>query len=114
MSTRSELAAALSTVPDISGNEYVVGTLSPGTAYPRLDRIEYPNPFGGVAFWNVVVVLPQSLPDAERYVEAKLPALYEALGPHLVITAARMERLSIPNTGEIPALFINGHREADQ
>lgn len=114
MSTREDLANALSTVVGITGNEYVVGTFTPGTAYPRLDRVEYPNPFGGVAHWNVIVVLPQGIAESEKYVEMNLPSLKEALEPHLVITAAQMGRLSIPNTGEVPALFINGHREADQ
>ena len=68
MSTREELTTAANAVEGITGHPYVVGHTEPGTVYPRLDHIEYPNPFGGVAHWNVVLVLPQDLAEAERYV----------------------------------------------
>lgn len=113
MSTRSELAAAASTVEGITGHEYVVGDTDPGTVYPRLDRIEYPNPFGGIAHWNVVLVLPQDYAAAEQYVEQKLPFLKAALDPHLAITAVVLQRLQLDGAGVLPVAFINGHREAD-
>lgn len=113
MSTRAEIAAAAGSVEGITGHEYVVGATDPGTVYPRLDRIEYPNAFGGVAHWSVVLVLPQDLAQAERYVEDKLPALKEALDPHIVITAVLLQRLQLDGVGVLPVAFINGHREAD-
>lgn len=113
MSTRTELAAAANTVTGITAHEYVVGHTDPGTVYPRLDRIEYPNPFGGVAHWNVVLVLPQDYADAERYVETTLPALKDALDPHLIITAVVLQRLQLEGVGVLPVAFINGHREQD-
>ena len=113
MSTRSELAAAAATVAGITAHEYMVGDTEPGTVYPRLDRIEYPNPFGGIAHWNVVLVLPQDYADAERYVEETLPALKEALDPHIVITAVLLQRLQLDGVGTLPVAFINGHREVD-
>ncbi len=114
MSTRSELVAAVRPLPGITGHEYVVGDTTPGTLYPRLDRIEYPNPFGGIAHWNVVLVLPQDLAEAERYVEDNLPAVKAALDPHIVITAVVLQRLQLDGIGILPVAFINGHREADQ
>lgn len=113
MSTRTEIATAADTVEGITGHEYVVGDTEPGTVYPRLDRVEYPNPFGGVAHWNVVLVLPQDYADAERYVEEKLPALKAAVDPHLVITAVVLQRLQLDGIGTLPVAFINGHREQD-
>lgn len=114
MSTRTDLAAAASTVAGITGHAYVVGDTDPGTVYPRLERIEYPNAFGGVAHWNVVLVLPQDYAEAEQYVESKLPALKAALDPHLVITAVVLQRLQLEGIGTLPVAFINGHRETDQ
>lgn len=111
--TRSDLTAAAGTVEGIRAHPYVVGDTDPGTVYPRLDRIEYPNPFGGVAYWNVVLVLPQDLEAAERYLEEKLPALKAALDPHLVITSVAMQRLQLDGVGTLPVAFINGHRETD-
>lgn len=113
MSTRTELKAAANTVEGISAHEHVVGDTDPGTVYPRLDRIEYPNAFGGVAHWNVVLVLPQDYAEAEQYVEQKVPALKAALDPHLVITAVVLQRLQLDGVGTLPVAFINGHREAD-
>lgn len=113
MSTRTELATAAAEVVGITAHEYVVGNTEPGTVYPRLDRIEYPNAFGGVAYWNVVLVLPQDLAAAEQYMEAKLPALKAAIEPHLVITAVQLQRLQLDGVGTLPIASINGHREAD-
>lgn len=113
MSTRSELATAAATVHGVTAHEYVVGDTSPGTVFPRLDRIEYPNAFGGVAHWNVCLVLPQDLAEAEKYVEQMLPQLKAALDPHIVITAVQMQRLQLDGAGVLPVAFINGHREAD-
>lgn len=113
MSTRTELAAAANTVEGITAHTYIVGDTDPGTVYPRLDRIEYPNAFGGVAHWNVVLVLPQDYAAAEAYVEQKLPALKAAIDPHIVITAVLLQRLQLDGVGTLPVAFINGHREAD-
>lgn len=113
MSTRSALAAAARTVVGVNAHEYVVGNTQPGTCYPRLDRIEYPNAFGGVAHWNVVLILPQDFAEAEKYFETKLPPLKAALEPHLVITAVTLQRLQLDGVGTLPAAFFTGHREAD-
>lgn len=113
MSTREDLEAAAHTVPGIKAHAYVVGDTEPGTVYPRLDRIEYPNAFGGIAHWSVVLVLPQDYAEAEQYVEEVLPDLKAALDPHLVITAVLLQRLQLDGIGTLPVAFINGHREAD-
>lgn len=113
MSIRTDIATAASTVEGITGHPYVVGDTSPGTVYPRIDRIEYPNPFGGVLYLNVVLVLPQDLAEAEQYLEQKLPALKTALEPHLVLTTVRPQRLQLDGVGVLPVAFLNGHREAD-
>lgn len=113
MSFREDIAAAASTVAGIHGHPYVVGDTAPGTLYPRIERIEYPNPFGGVLFLNIVLVLPQDLAEAEQYLEQMLPNLKAALEPHLVITTVQPQRLQLDGVGTLPVAFINGHREAD-
>lgn len=113
MSARTDIAAAASTVEGITGHPYVVGDTSPGTLYPRIDRIEYPNPFGGVVHFNVVLVLPQDLAEAEQYLEQKLAPLKAALEEHLVLTTVQPQRLQLDGVGVLPVAFINGHREAD-
>lgn len=113
MSTRDDLAQAASSVEGLTGHPYYVQGTDPGHTFVRLDRIAYPNPFGGIAHYNVVMVLPQDLDAAERYVEHHLPLLVEALAPHLVITEAVMQRLNITGVGDLPCVFVNGRREAD-
>lgn len=113
MSIRTDIADAASTVDGITGHPYVVGDTSPGTLYPRIERIDYPNAFGGVLFLNVVLVLPQDMAEAEQYLEQKLPALKDALEPHLVITTVQPQRLQLDGVGVLPVAFLNGHREAD-
>ncbi|WP_323792419.1 hypothetical protein [Nocardioides sp.] len=113
MSVREEIAAAASSVLGLTGHPYVVGDTSPGTVYPRVERIDYPNAFGGVVFYNVVLVLPQDYAEAEQYLEQKLPDLKGALEPHLVITSVQPQRLQLDGIGVLPVAFINGHREAD-
>ena len=83
------------------------------TPIVRLDRIEYPNPFGGVARWNVVVALPQDMAAAEKFIEDKVPALRAAVGEHMVVTEVLPQRLNITGVGELPCVFINGFREEE-
>lgn len=113
MSTRSDIEAAASSVPGIKAHEYVVANTDPGTVYPRLERIDYPNAFGGVAHWNVVLVLPQQHAEAERYLEEILPDLKAALDPVLAVTGVTLNRLQLDGVGTLPVAFINGHREQD-
>lgn len=113
MTARADLATAAGTVSGIRAHQYVVGDTDPGTAYPRIDRIEYPNPFGGIVHWNVVLVLPQEHAQAEQYLEEKLPALKAALEQVLVVTSVTLNRLQLDGVGTLPVAFVNGHREQD-
>lgn len=108
---RQELADAASSVAGITAHPYYVQGTEAGHAYVRLERTDYPNPFGGVRKWNVVVLLPQDMAAAEHFLEDKQPALYAALKDHMAISEAVPQRLNITGIGDLPALFINGHRE---
>lgn len=112
MSARQDIADAANQVDGITAHPYLVTDLDPGTAYVRLDRIEYPTPLRlPVAFWDLVVVLPQDVAEAEAYVEQKVPLLFEAVRPQLVIDRVSPQRLDIPDVGVLPVVFISGHRE---
>lgn len=113
MSARTAVAAAASTVEGITCQPYYAQDTGLGAAFVRLERIDYPNRSGGVAHWNVVVVLDQDLSTAEKYLEQKLPLLLEALRPELAVTSAVPQRMEFPGAGVLPCVFINGHREAD-
>lgn len=78
---RQALADAANTVAGIKAHPYYTEGTAPGTAHVQLDRIEYPNPFGGVAHWRVVVLLvAEDYAASEKYLEEKVPLLREAVG----------------------------------
>lgn len=107
---REKLAAAANAVPGITCTPWFRQTTKAGDAMVRLDRIEYPNVFGGLRTWQLVLVLPQDLAAAEKYIEDKTPALYEALSAEMVIRRISPQQLAL-DTGTIPVLFIEGQRE---
>lgn len=111
--SRAVLAAAASTVEGLTGHPYFVQTTKAGSVLIRLERTEYPNPFGGVEHWNCVLILPQDMAAAEAFWEEKVPLLREALDPHLAITSFAPQRLQIEGVGVLPTVFINGHREEE-
>lgn len=109
---RTVLAAAANTVPGITGQPYFVQTTAPGVALVRLGRIEYPNPFGGVSFWDVVLTLPQDLATSEHYFEKKVPALRDALAEVLVVKTITPTLIDF-GAGTVPCAVISGHREEE-
>lgn len=111
MSVRDDLASAASEVEDITAHPFYVQGTRAGHAYIRRDRVEYPDKFGSVGWWNVVVVLPSDQAKAEMFLEDHLPLLRAALAPHMTVTEAVPQRLNIPGVGDLLCVFINGHRE---
>lgn len=112
MSVRDDLAAAVSSVTDCTGHGHYVQTTRPGAVLVRLNRTEYPNRFGGVAFWDLYVIGPQDQGAAERYFEAVVPELRAALEPVLAVTSVTYQRTDF-GEGAIPTAVISGHREEE-
>ena len=110
---RQALATAANTVSGVKCSPYFVHGTAPGHAYVQLDHIEFPNPFGGVAHWQVFVVLPQDQAQAETWIDTNRAALVDALAPHLVVSRLAVQRLQLDGIGVLPVVVIAGHREAD-
>lgn len=109
---RQLLADAASEVQGLSISPYFSQlNIKPGHGFVRIDRIEYPNRFGPIFRWSVVTVLPGDSAKAEKYIDETVPALVDALSPHLAVDEARPQQLSITDVGLLPCVFINGHRE---
>lgn len=108
---RQILADAASTVAGIEADPFYVQSTEAGHAHIRLEKIEWPNRFGQLRSWNVVVLLPQDIAESEAFLEEKLPLLYDALSPELIVREAVPQRLNIPGIGDLPCVFINGQRE---
>ena len=64
---------------------------------------------GFMAAWEIRVALHQSLPAAEKWVDANADALAAAVAQHLVITAVVMVTLVTEN-GNVPGLVVEGVR----
>lgn len=107
---RAVIAAAANTVEGIDCTPYFRQSTKPGSAVVRKDRVTYPNKFGGLVTWQVLVMLPQDLASAEKYMDEKVPALVDALAPHLVVTEAVAQQLAL-ETGAVPIVLIQGTRE---
>jgi hypothetical protein len=71
---RQLLADAAGSVEGITASPYFVQDTKPGRAWVRRDRTDYPNVLGGLVTWNVVVVLPQDMAQAEKFLDAKASA----------------------------------------
>lgn len=111
--TRALLAAAANTVAGVKCTPYFTQALNPGNAAVRLDHTEYPNRFGGVDHWHVIVLLPQKLGDAEKWMDQHRPALHEALNDELVITSIGVQQITVEAGTALLCAVIQGHRESE-
>jgi hypothetical protein len=111
---RAELAAAANTVTGVKVTPYHTGATKAGAGGVQLDRIEYPNRFGGVCFWQVVILLPPDIAAAEKQADALIPLLYDALSPVLAVTSVAFDRIQLDNSGAtLPCVIVAGHRESE-
>jgi hypothetical protein len=110
---RQILANAANTVSGVKCTPYFTQSLAAGSASVRLDRVEYPNRFGGVAHWQVIVFLPQELAAAEKWLDAKMPALHEALDGELVITSIGIQQVVVEAGTALLSAVVAGHREQE-
>lgn len=112
-SVREAIAAAANTVAGVHVTPYYRQITKAGEGSVRLDRIEFPNAFGGLCTWQVLIVLPASIEIAERWLDQNSEALRGALAEELALRSMGMAQLSLPDAGSIPALVIDGQREQE-
>jgi hypothetical protein len=109
---RTALAAAASTVEGITCSPYFVQTTKAGAAMVRFDSTTYPNPFGGVVTWQVVVTLPQDYATSEKFIDDHVLALVGALAREMTVARVYQVQLTL-KTGSLPVLICEGTREED-
>lgn len=108
--SRAALAAAASSVDGIDVEPQYRQRMRQGSGWVRLDRIEYPDPFGGVAWWDVVVVCPQDQERAAVFMDEHVGALVEALGEEMTVTGVVPYAVDLAEVGRVPGFIIEGHR----
>lgn len=95
---------------------YYRQTLRPGDGWVSLGGWERDESgFSFMDTWELRVVLPQNLRDAEIWIDTHGEPLVNALKPHLTILALTPVTL-VMDTGQVPGLVIQGvrpHPEGD-
>jgi hypothetical protein len=99
--SRADIAAALSTVTDVTGYTKRPTTPKAGDAWPLLTQLEYA---GGQATyeitWRVLVFLPQNEWDSSEWIDSHAEALVEALLPVGHIDRLEPVELGASGTGQ--------------
>lgn len=112
MSTRADLAAAVSVVDGIKGHEFRPTLLPAGTAWPL--RAELTAGDGVprlLASWRIVVVLPEGERRASEFFDAKFQPLADALEDMGYVE--RIEPTIIAtDAGDLDGMLITLRREA--
>lgn len=107
---RAALAAAASSVDGINCSPYFRQSTKPGDAMVRFERdARDESGFGFMRTWQVMVMLPQDLAAAEKYLDANLDAIVAAVAEELVITTVTPQQLAL-DTGLVPCVLIEGVR----
>lgn len=117
MTAREEIAEAANLAEGIDCSPYYRLATEPGKAYVELLRTEYPNKFGGVDYWGVVVVLPTDLAAAQRWMDEHRAPLKRALyteGQALVVDQIRPYQIQQTDGPIIKAMVVEGHRESEE
>ena len=113
MSAREEIAAAASTVDGVECTPFYRGAGEVGAGYVEWSRSEWPNRFGAVDFWSVVIVVPSEPDAAEHWVEDHRQALYDGISEALIVTTISPSLVPITDGPSLKAVTVAGHREAD-
>ena len=80
---RQALADAVSSVPDINCTPYYRQSMRSGDACVRLAASNRAN-FGRINTWQIWLVIPQDMGQAERWLDEHIDALCAALDPEFI------------------------------
>jgi hypothetical protein len=112
MSTRTDIAAAASTIDGVNVTADYRQTLKVGEGFVRWSgRVIDDSRLGWIDTWQVWVGVPQDRAAGEAWVSEHLDALVAALDVELVVTAALAADLVIGTT-KTNGLIIEGTRSA--
>jgi hypothetical protein len=110
--TRTDLAAAASTVAGIACAPYYRQSFRAGDAAVRLDHRTRDDNGYWLDTWQVWVALNQDVLTAERWLDDHLDDLTAALSAEMVVTTITPTELVIGTGGaSIPGVIVEGVRE---
>lgn len=108
---RRAIASAAS-IPGVRVSPFFRQTIKVGDGMVRLERADFPNRLGGVKTWQVLIVLPQDIGAAERWLDLKIPALTAALDDELTLASVVPQEL-VTDAGKVPVVVLTGKREME-
>ncbi len=103
MEIRADIAAALSTVADITGHPYRPSAPRVGDAWPKWTGGPHVAPGVVETGWAVYVLLPSDEQAQDTWITGHLDVLLEALAPLLWV-----ESVEAGASLDSPALILNG------
>lgn len=111
---RAAIAAAASTVDGIDVKPTYRQSVKAGDGMVRWERgFPAENGFGYMDVWQVLVAVPASSPDAERFLEDHRAPLIAALNPELVIVGIRPAEIVFDSGTTAPGFVIEGIRPTE-
>lgn len=110
---RAAIAAAASVAGVTTITPYYRQSTAAGQGWVNLARIDYPNPFGGVATWHVVIPLPADLAVSEQWLDAHAETIRAAVASEMAVRNLTPTNLVMPAGATVPALLIEGQRESE-
>lgn len=113
MTVREDLAAAASTVDGITVLPFYVQAPPVGSGFVHYLRTNYPNKFGGIDTWQIVVAVPPNLAEGQNWIEANRQELVDALKDELIVRTATPTELILDGGSSLRALVIEGDRESE-
>ncbi|MFB6726791.1 hypothetical protein ACFCV3_41870 [Kribbella sp. NPDC056345] len=113
MSIRQTLADAANTVPGVHVHPYYRQGGKTGHGNVVLARVDYPNIFGGIGQWEVIVLLPVDVESAQNKADELIPLLYAALSEAMAVDSVTFGTTSQDNRSGQPCLIAAGHREME-
>jgi hypothetical protein len=111
--TRDALVTAANAVEGVSVSPYYRQGGRTGDGNVVLSRVTYPNPFGGIGWWEVHVLLPVDVESAQKRAETLIPALVDALSNEMAVDEITFATTSQDNRSGQPTLVIAGHRNLE-
>lgn len=106
---RQEIAEAASKVEGISCTPNYRQTTKAGDAMVRKGPVNYPDSFGGVVTWQVLVILPQDLASAQEYLDDVVPLVVAEVDQVIGVRSVTPQQLVFDGV-LVPGAVIEGHR----
>lgn len=109
-SVRQEIADAANAIEGVNVHPYYRQGGHAGSGNIQITRIDFPNIFGGVVTWEVVILLPVDIASAQKRAEELIPLLWPALSEVIAVDSITFGTTSQDNRSGQPALVAAGHR----